>query len=224
MISCSEVVADYIDRQKEGMNMTVVPNKDVPPPTAYSFMEADNVINGAGLLAWAKDTVFLQKNEIGATATTTDHQHIRHFWRWEYNKDRNCPVFIGQQFQLSRNDSDRLRTIGGRRFISMTGAGVWAGMYVVTAQHMLNYYQSGSFWSLSNTKYKWSREVQLHDIIHHGSNITGKTGRKDGDNTLVPFDEGTGTADLVAAVHHQSDKYVKGHFFGKLCVNDLFTE
>ena len=35
----------------------------------------------------------------------------------------------------------------------MTGAGVWAGMYVITAQHMLNYYQSGSFWNFSNTKY-----------------------------------------------------------------------
>jgi len=207
-----EVVADYLDREKEGMNTTFMLNKDLPPPTAYSFFEADTVLNGAGLLAWARDTALLRHEGVS--------NRIRHFFRWEWNEDLNCPVFNGQNIQLSRDSSDRIITIGGRRFISMTGCGVWAGMYVLPAQHMMNYYDSGSFWTLPD-KYHSARELQMHSIIH-GYYTLGKPGRREGDNTLVPMDERTGTVDVIAGVHHQSDKYSGSRYFGNMCIKDLF--
>ncbi|KAL9180674.1 hypothetical protein ACHAXT_011127 [Thalassiosira profunda] len=144
-----EIVADYLDRDKDGTNLTNMVNGDLPPPTAYSFMEADNVVSGLS-------------------------------------------------------------------------GGIWAGLYVLTAQHLINYYNSGDFWTLPD-KYKYTREIQLHDVIH-GSKAVGKPDKRSGDNTLVPYDEKTGMVDVIAGVHHQSDKYASGQSrFGKLCVEDLFN-
>ncbi|KAL7444189.1 hypothetical protein ACHAXM_009306 [Skeletonema potamos] len=210
-----EVIADYLDRGKDGVNITFMSNKDLPPPTAYSFFEADTVLNGAGLLSWARDSALIHHE--GAS------NRIRHFFRWEWNEDLNCPVFNGQKIQLWRKSSDRIIAIGGKRFISLTGCGVWTGMYVLPAQHMINYYyNSGSFWTLPH-KYDKARELQLHAIIH-GNNKSGKLGKREGDNTLVPMDERTGTVDVIAGVHHQSDKYIGSPWFGKLCIKDLFFE
>lgn len=214
-----EIVADYIDRNKEGTNMTAAINKDLPPPSSYAFFEADNVLNGNGLLAWAYDTALLLDHGV--------HDRIRHFWRYEWHTKKGCAAFTGQLKPLSRNDQDRIITIGDKKFVSMTGGGVWAGMYILTARHMLNYYNSGSYWNLPN-KYKYARELQLHDVVH-GSDIMGRPARNGGDNTLVPLDENTRTVSLVAGVHHQSDKYQgskKGrrYGYGQLCINDLFTD
>mmetsp|Transcript_4884 Transcript_4884/g.11142 ORF Transcript_4884/g.11142 Transcript_4884/m.11142 type:complete len:400 (-) Transcript_4884:216-1415(-) len=217
-----EVVADYIDRHKEDgrMNMTEMLNKELPPPSSYSFFEADNVLDGAGLLAWARDTALLLHHQEGEEEGTNNH--IRHFWRWEWNTLQGCAVFTGQIKPIPRNSSDRIITIGGKHFVSMTGGGIWAGMYVLTSQHMLNYYNSGSFWNLPN-KYKYAREIQLHDVVH-GNDTIGRPDKNDGDNTIVPIDGRTGTVDVIAGVHHQSDKYVDSPWgFSKLCVDDLFN-
>ena len=214
-----EIVADYLDRNKEGTNMTAAINKDLPPPSSYAFFEADNVLNGNGLLAWAYDTALLLDHGV--------HNRIRHFWRYEWHAKKGCAAFTGQLKAFSRNDNDRIITIGDKKFVSMTGGGIWAGMYILTARHMLNYYNSGSYWNLPN-KYKYAREIQLHDVVH-GSDIMGRPARNGGDNTLVPLDENTRTLSLGAGVHHQSDKYQgskKGrrYGYGQLCINDLFND
>ena len=210
-----EVIADYLDhRDKNGTNMTDMLNEELPSPTSYAFFEADNVLDKFGLLSWAEDTALLHNQGIETTK-----QQLRHFFRWEYSTKKDCPVFTGQTKPIPRNS---IIMIGGKEFIPLTG-GRWAGMYVLPAEHMIEYYNSGSFWNIpQNTKY--AREIQLHDIVH-GSDELGRQGNDMGvDNTLVPVDEMTGTVSLSAGVHHQSDKYSKKKWgkFGKLCINDLF--
>ena len=211
-----EVIADYIDPNKDGSkNTTGLLNKDFPPPSSYAYFEADNVLNGAGLLAWARDMTLILGEEGKGT------NHVRHFWRWEWNTLQGCAAFTGQVKPIPKNSTDRVITIGGKRFVSMTGGGAFAGMYVVTSQHMMEYYASGSFWKLPK-KERYTREIQLFDIVH-GSDVFGKPDKITGDNTIVPLDETTGTVDVISGVHHQSDKYQKGRYkLGKLCINDLF--
>mmetsp|Transcript_11329 Transcript_11329/g.20831 ORF Transcript_11329/g.20831 Transcript_11329/m.20831 type:complete len:390 (-) Transcript_11329:127-1296(-) len=215
-----EVVADYIDREKEKTNMTVV-KKDLASPTSYAYFEADTVLDGAGLIAWAKDTAIL--HDQGET------NHIRHFWRWEWNTIQDCAVFTGQVEPIPRNSSSVISIAGGE-FASLDG-GKWAGMYVLTAEHMLKFYNSGAFWT-HPTKAKKSREEQLYNVVHgndakdrnNKKDRKDKSNKKDQDNTIVPIDERTGTVHLVAGVHHQSDKYQKSPWkLGKLCINDLFS-
>ena len=215
-----EVVADYIDREKDKTNMTEV-KKDLASPTSYAYFEADTVLDGAGLIAWARDTAILRDQ--GET------NHIRHFWRWEWNTIQDCAVFTGQVKSIPRNSSSVLSIAGGE-FASLDG-GKWAGMYVLTAEHMLKFYNSGAFWT-HPTKAKKSREEQLYNVVH-GNDAKDRSNKKDRkdkskkddrDNTIVPIDKRTGTVHLVAGVHHQSDKYQKSPWkLGKLCVNDLFS-
>ena len=214
-----EVIADYIDRQKNTTNMTELPDsyKELPPPTSYAFFEADTVVNGMGLLAWAQDTALLEEQGVANT-------YVRHFWRYEWREKLQCVAFTGQTKPIPRNSSNVL-SIGGKQFVSLTG-GRWAGMYVLTHEHMVNFYNSGSFWTLSlpsSGKSTNAREIQLYGVIH-GDGSGKPANKKVGDNTIVPVDVRAGTVDVIAGVHHQSDKYVwKPWPFSKLCVRDLFS-
>ena len=176
-------------------------------------------MNGLGLLSWAQDTAFLQEQGVANT-------YVRHFWRWEWNTKLQCAVFTGQTKPIPRNSSSVLQ-IGGKEFVSLTG-GRWAGMYILTQQHMINFYNSGSFWKLSlptsgKSLDKWAREIQLYGVIHGDG--SGMPNKNDGDDTIVPIDVQTGIVNVIAGVHHQSDKYAKKKWpFSKLCVGDLFNE
>lgn len=208
-----EVIADYLDTDKNGTNMTDMSKEELPPPSTYAYFEVDNVLDKVGLLSWAEDMALL--HSLGVETTN----HLRHFFRWEYSTKNECVVFTGQTKSILRNTSI---LIGDKEFITLTDGGRWAGMYVLPAEHMKMYYHSGSFWNIpQNTKY--AREIQLQDIVH-GSDELGRKGDGKGvDNTLVPVDERTGTVSLSAGVHHQSDKYSKMKTrFSKLCIQDLF--
>ena len=140
------------------------------------------------------------------------------------NGMKSCIVQRLLDKPIPRNSSNVL-SIGGKQFVSLTG-GRWAGMYVLTHEHMVNFYNSGSFWTLSlppSGKSKNAREIQLYGVIH-GDGSGKLANKKVGDNTIVPVDVRTGTVDVIAGVHHQSDKYVRPKSkFGKLCMGDLFS-
>ncbi len=186
------------------------------PPTTYAYFETDTVLDGLGLVAWARDTAFVRHH--GGIPGVD--RPCRQFWRWEWNEAKKCVAMNGEINPIQRG-SENFVDVGGRRFVFLR-SGRFSGIYVVTAQHMTDYYNSGMFWSRPEDS-SWAREVQLYDLIH-GDNTSGYA-EETTDNQFVPIDEQTGTLDLRAAVHHQSDKYPRMPWpFGKLCLEDLFTD
>lgn len=195
-------------------------NHTLPAPTTYAYFETDSVVDGPGMVAWAYDTILLQKHIANGGKTMAGVERpLRQFWRWEWNENKKCVAMNGQTKPLKKG-TDNFVTIGGRPFVFLTD-GKFSGIYVVTPEHMMNYYKSGDFWKKDYGS-QFAREHQLYHVTS-GGHIAVDFGKTD--NTLVPIDEATGTLDMLASVHHQSDKYPRMPWpFGKLCFTDVFTD
>lgn len=207
------VIEEYVTgkKSKEEANTT-----NLPPPTAYAYFESDTVVDGPGMIAWARDTAHVQ--HYGGLPGVDNP--VRHFWRWEWNEAKQCVAMNGETNPLPRDRPEFFKQVGGRTFVHLR-YGKFAGNYAVTAAHMQAFYQSGMFWTLPDDP-SFSREIQLYMVVH-GNNVSTNVNGKETDNTFVPIDPRTETLDLVAAAHHQSDKYTRSPWpFGKLCLDDLF--
>ena len=207
-------------------------------PTAYAFFEEDTVTSAEGLVGWARDTIFLERHR-----DTSNHDYIRHFFRWEWNKEKGCVAHNSQTYPVSMNNpqppprhkkgkkdqyqpSTDIHEIGGRKFVSLS-VGKWAGMYVVTHAHMEEFYNSDNFWTKPIYP-KLAREIQLHSLLKKDAdyfmNNTLKVYKDLSDTMIVPLDKSGKQLDMIAGVHHQSDKYARTPYpFGKLCLKDTFV-
>ncbi|KAL7525959.1 hypothetical protein ACHAWF_001580 [Thalassiosira exigua] len=180
------------------------------PPTAFAFFESDTSASAEALLGWAKDVIFLKANAPNFT---------RHFFRWEFNKKKQCVAMNGQVNPVERQKQVHL--IGGRRFLSLD-EGKMAGMYIVTLEMMTKFYRSGSFWTMDREP-KSTRENQVLSVTKANFSYWYPLGGWNvHDEHVVPM-KGQDELDMIAGVHHQSDKYARLPWpFGKLCVQDLF--
>jgi hypothetical protein len=102
-------------------------------------------------------------------------------------------------------------------------------MYVVPAFHMEEFYSSGSFWTRPKDNRK-ALESQLHMLMKKDGDFFSKTPfgeyKHNSDTTIVvPLDKNGRQLDMIAGVHHASDKYARTPWpFGKLCLKDLFID